>query len=179
MAERDPNKPQLDFPQLVADIITELRLTGQVGLLDFLDKIRPVYIVAARGGALNVVASAPVFTSASRTGGASISPAVNAIIADTGPLPAGDYDIFAMLTVQGVMNVIGSVQLQHRNAADAATIGTLMNIGMTVTHQANTIALPLIGYTLGLNERLRVQVALGTVTGQVGTTIGFRLRPTP
>ena len=179
MSQRDPDKPQLDFPQLTADIISELRLTGQVGLLDFLDEVRPVYIVSARGGSLPVRTTVAAFTSASITGSSPINPAANTIISDTGPLPAGDYDMYCNLTVQGTMNVSGRIEFQHRDAANTATLGILLTLGMTTTHQANSVQLPLIGYTLGLNERLRIIVGGGGVTGIVTLAFGFQLRPTP
>lgn len=179
MAGRDPNIPQLDFPQLVADLIADLRLTGQVGLLDFSDLVRPVFIIGSRGGSLQVTAAPPVFSSASVAGATQINPVANTLIAGTGPLPAGDYDVFCSISFNGVMNVTGAVVLQHRDAADAATLEQLLQLGMTTTQHAQTILLPTIGYTLALNESLRVIVILGNVTGTVSSAIGSLLRPTP
>lgn len=182
MPPRNPDVVQLDFPQLTADLIAELRLQGTLGLLDFLTAVRPVYIVASRAGALAVSAVLPAFGSAEITNGDANNPAANTIIGDTGALPAGDYDIFASISVASVVGAPAStaVFLQHRNAANTVTLATLLhgtsigavNIGMFAQ-------LPLTGYTIGLNERLRWILLVSNIIGHVGTVIGARLRPTP
>jgi len=182
MAPRDPNKPQLDFPQLTADIISQLRLTGQVGLIDFMDAIRPVYIVAARQGALSVSVDLPAFESGEVSSGSAFDPAANTIIGDTGPLPSGIYDIWGGISIAGATGVgaAAAVVLQHRDAANAATLATLLqasHTGLAVTSMQ--AQLPLIGYTLGVNERLRYINLTSSIAGHVGTTIVARLRPTP
>lgn len=179
MAPRDPTKPQLDFPALVADLIEELRLTGQVGLLDFLDAVRPVYIVAAREGALAFSATGPTFTSAGITGTSADNPALNVIVGDTGPLAAGDYDIWANMSMAIATTGIGPIELQHRNAANTATLAVLLHLHGRAGDKTLSNQLPLIGYTVGLNERFRFQVLVAGIAGSVGTVIGLQIRPTP
>ena len=178
MAKRDPNRPQLDFPDLVAELITQLRLTGQIGLLDFSDQVSPVYIVAAREGALAFTASAPVFTSAGVVGTTLDNPAANAIIGDTGALAAGTYDIFASMSHTNAGG-LGEVSLQHRNAANNATLANLLWLNSRAVDHQGTNALPLMGYTIGLNERFRFQNTGPAYAGVLGTVIGVQIRPTP
>ena len=179
MAPRDPTLPQLDFPQLTADIIRQLRLTGQVGLLNFLDSIRPVYIVAQREGALSITVTPPIFTSADITDATANNPAVNAITGDTGPLPAGNYDVFASITQSGTLILNGTVQLQHRDAANAVTLAVLINIAIDGAGFGHQDDLAPIVYTLALNERLRVQNLGGAIVGVISTVIAAKIRPTP
>lgn len=180
MAPRDPSTPQLDFPQLVADIIRQLNLTGQVGLLDFLDAVRPVYIVASREGALDFTTALPVFGSAETFFGASINSPASTVVADTGPLPAGDYDVMANLQFNGTLAAAGqTVVLEHRDAANAATLATLISLPITGTALNMTRDLPLTGYEIGLNERLRALSPPSAFVGGISSTIFARRRPTP
>jgi len=181
MPERDARLVQLDFPQLTADMIRELRLTGTLGVFNLLGEVRPVYIVASRGGALDVRSSPPVFTSASIFNGFADVPAANAIIADTGALPAGNYDMFASISYEGSLpGVRGEIQLQHRNAANAATLAVPLDLVLSGNVSRSNLVLPLVGYTLGLNERFRVQLLGGNiVSGGMTASIGILIRPTP
>lgn len=179
MAGRDASRVQLDFPELVAELISQLRLTGTVGLLELSDQVTPVYIVAQRAGALSFSADLPLFTSAGITSGSLSNAAANAIVADTGQLPAGNYDIFANMALVGNAASAGPIALQHRNAANAVTLATLLQLNVRTTQFGDTIILPLTGYTLALNERLRVINLAGTMGGEVAATIGIRIRPTP
>jgi len=179
MAPRNPAKVQLDFPQLTADLISQLRLTGTVGLIDFLDAVRPVYIVASREGALAFTASQPLFTSAGVSSGFAVNPLANAVIADSGPLPAGDYDIFASMSMNGNLTATGHIELQHRNAANAATLAVLLDMSGGGVPNDIHADIPALGYTLALNERLRFQLLLGNMTGGVSANVGVQIRPTP
>lgn len=179
MAERDPNRVQLDFPQLVADLIRQLRLTGTVGLLELTDQVTPVYIVAQRAGALSITTSPPIFSSASLFAAQSNNPGINTIVLDTGPLPAGDYDVYAHISASGRATTIGSaVVIEHRDAANAVNLAILLNApwGLVEAYSHSTLA-P-IRYTLALNERLRV-VAQQAFTGQVAGSLGIVIVPTP
>ena len=178
MAPRDPARVQLDFPQLTADIIRQLNLTGVVGLLEFLDAVRPVYIVASREGALAFTASAPLFTSAGITGTTADNPPANAIVGDTGALPAGDYDIFGSMASVNAAG-LGEVSLQHRNAGNTATLANLLWLNSRATNNSQTLALPLLGYTLAINERFRFQNTGNNFAGTLSTVIGVQIRPSP
>lgn len=182
MAVRDASRVQLDFPQLTADLIAQLRLTGVVGLLELLTEVRPVYIVASRAGALNVSTNLPLFQASEIIGSGAANAAANAIIGDTGPLAAGDYDIFASIDVVAKTNVGANtaVILQHRDAANAVTIASLLFAGhLGAADLASHAQLPLTGYQIALNERLRFINSVSSMIGHIGTVIGVRLRPTP
>jgi len=180
MAERDASKVQLDFPQLTADIIRQLNLTGTLGLLDLNTEVRPVYIVASRAGALTVESTGVVFSSAEVTFGEAVNPGINAVIADTGALPAGTYDIQAQISLNGNnLAATGPARLEHRNAANAATLATLMSVGLAAVLNLDSPWLPLMGYTLALNERLRILSPSVAMVGSMSGTIFARLRPTP
>lgn len=181
MSPRDPERVQLDFPQLTADLIRQLNLTGTLGLLDFLTEVRPVYIVAQRAGALEVTTTPITFTSASIFDGDVALPAANTVIADTGALPSGIYDLLVQMEFQGRVNLNeGFVRLQHRNAANAATLATLARLTVTASVLMQSVVLPLIGYEIATNERVRVlSPNLALTQGGVTGTIFMQIRPTP
>lgn len=179
MAQRDASRIQLDFPKLTADIIAQLRLTGVVGLLEFLDEIRPVYIVASRLGALDVTTISTPFTSASIFDGTVLNAAAGAVILDTGPLPRGDYDIWANMNLVGADPSEGPLALEHRDAANAVTLATLLQGSVSINVSAPTPTLPVIGYTIGLNERLRMINNGGLINGRIQGTLAALIRPTP
>jgi len=182
MAQRDADAVQLDFPQLTADLIRELRLTGTLGLLGFSDQVAPVYIVASREGALTVRVDAPVFESGEVFDGGLTNAPANTVFSDTGQLPAGNYDIWGQISAAGQAGVgpHTSIELQHRNAANNATLAILLQCSVKiVVDMFSSAALPHMGYQLGLNERLRCIIVGSTYVGFIATTIAARLRPTP
>jgi len=179
MAPRDPTRPQLDFPDLTAELITALRLTGQVGLLDFLDGVRPTFLIGIREG-VGLTLTTPAFASAGVASDFTQAPAVNAILADTGPLPAGTYDIQVGCSVTNSAGAT-ELQFQHRDAANAANLATWHLIGRT---DVNPLAQSMpfnFGYVIGANERLRFQtlVTVGSVQSRFHTYVMTQIRPTP
>jgi len=178
MAGRDPTRPQLEFPELVAELITLLRLTGQVGRLNFSDEVIPAFLIGSRG--INFGGDLPAFTSAAVFDGSFGDPAANTVIADTGPLPAGTYDVQASLFGTGTVPTTPQVfDLQHRDAANLANLATLMFTVITATEHTFAAVLPLTGYVLGLNERIRAFSPGQIVTGALAATIFAQIRPTP
>lgn len=179
MAGRDPTRPQLEFPELVAELITQLRLSGQVGRLNFSDEVIPAFLIGSRG--INFGGDLPVFNSAAVFQGDAILPGANFILVDTGPLPAGDYDMMLTMSLFGnTAGGTGTMQLQHRNAANAATLANMMAIPVSGTFREMDTTLPLMAYTLGLNERLRVASAgVAMTVGSLSATLFVRIRPTP
>ncbi len=180
MPPRDPTVLQLDFPLLVADLIEQLRLTGTMGLLNFLPEVRPTFIVGSREGALSITERAPVFASAEIFSGFNAAPAVNVVVVDTGALPAGDYDVFAAINFNGPGLGQGHIDLEHRNAANAATLSVPLSISMSgFNNEEANVDLPVIGQRLALNERLRVRLILFGISGSCTAVIGARIRTTP
>ena len=178
MAERDPTKPQLDFPDLVAELITQLRLRGQVGLLDFSDVVIPTFLVGSRG--VNFSGDPSAFSSAGVVTSSAAIPPANFVLIDTGPLPAGTYNVYGHLSLIGTTAAFQVSSLQHRDAANAATLTTLARLPIDATNRIAETVIPLIGYEIGLNERLRVLSPSGVMTaGGIVASIFFQRRVTP
>ena len=103
----------------------------------------------------------------------SAAPAANAVQADTGALAAGDYDFDIQLSVGDTTAAGKGLVIEHRNAANAATLQNLGGCG----DQGCAIQVRLRRYTLAVNERIRV--IAGTAAGAAGSmyisAIGRRL----
>lgn len=178
MPPRNPNKIQLDFPELTADLISQLKLVGTVGLLDFAATVSPVFIIGDRD--LTVKALAPVYQSSEVFHASSANPGVNGILADTGQLAAGSYDIFAEIAWVGSTTVkTAGFRLQHRNASDNGTLATLSESLPPTADAHGQLVFPATGYKIGLNERLRYIAPFSEFIGQVASTIAAAVRVIP
>ena len=179
MAERNADKVQLDFPELTSDIIAAVRLTGTLGLFDMSDVVIPTISVGNIRPTITTLIP-PTFTSAGVFSNQSTAPALNAILADSGPLPAGDYDVIVGWSQSRNTNP-SNVELQHRNAANAANLAEWPNV-LEGTNNPLANFMPInFGYTLSLNERLRFQVLTTafSAASTVGTYIMMNRRLTP
>lgn len=98
--------------------------------------------------------------------GASVTaPAAAAVIADTGAMPAGDYTIDLELDASAVLAAGKGLIVEHRNAANAAT---LKQLGGCSAGQSRTVTIRRL--TLAANERVRVIVgAVAFAAGEVAT----------
>ena len=179
MAQRDASKVQLDFPQLTADIIAALQLTGTLGLFNMSDVVIPTISVGnVRPQTFEL--SPIVFTSSQIVHGSQFSPAANTVIADTGPLAAGTYDIKASMSLNATISLTStSYNLQHRNAANAATLATLLSIAPSAGRDEGQAILPIMGYVIALNERLRLITGTAGLVNVVSGEIFAAIRPTP
>ena len=179
MAGRDPTRPQLEFPELVSELISQLRLTGQVGRLNFRDEVIPAFLIGSRG--INFGGDLPAFTSSAVFASLAALPAANTVVADTGPLPAGDYDMMLHMTVHGnttTANTIASIE--HRNAGNTASLAGILFILVTPTFQDTAVTFPLMGYTIGLNERIRcISPNAAMTAGGISCNMLIQIRPTP
>jgi hypothetical protein len=79
-----------------------------------------------------------------------IAPAANAVIADTGPLPAGKYRVTVHFGSTGVAAVGKGMSYEHRNAANTANVRTFT----WPTPMFGRVELYYVG--VALNERVRV-----------------------
>ena len=86
------------------------------------------------------------------------APGIGAVQADTGALAAGTYDFDVYLAISDTVAVGKGLVVEHRNAANAAT---LFNIGGAAP--SGQIQIQIRSYPLLLNERVRV--IAGTVAG--------------
>ena len=180
MAQRDASLPQLDFPELVADIISNLRLTGQLGLLNYSDTVIPVDLVStSRPFEISVVG--PSFPSAGALSGSNKLPVANTVVLDTGQLPAGTYDICAHIQITGRV-AAGSAfyRLEHRNAANSATLAELITGTISAVDEVVDTTLPIMGCDIAANERLRVLSPDNVMgVGAISANLFFQKRPTP
>lgn len=166
MAEPDPNTPQVVDPERVVDLTRLLQIRGPLGVLNVLDTIVPVVNmgdVVAR----TVTVRQPAFRSTDIfSNGWQASQLAGTILADTGPLAEGIYDVIFSSTAH--TNVIEQrVETQLRNAANSANlaswdhaIGVIVDGGKTPVHYA-------IALDLGDNERLRI-IQILTVGANAG-----------
>lgn len=179
MAQRDASAVQLDFPELTADIIAALRLTGTLGLFNMSDTVIPV--ISVGNVRPQTFSFTPViFESSEVVFGQAIDPLANVVLADTGSLAAGTYDIQGSLSYHGNSTAVGTAMvIEHRDAANAVTLATLLSLSSTTIKLAQSIVLPLMGYVIGLNERLRVKSPGDITTGGFSGVIFRSLRPTP
>lgn len=195
MADRVPGAPQVDDPTVVADFIRSLGIRGRLGELSVSDIVVPVFnigqaptitvsdpipIIGVAGGVAVPVTgdfagvtwrSGDIFTN-----GVVVAPAANAIMADTGQLPAGDYDIGLMGVGKSDGTASLNLQVQHRNAANNADQVTWDHLYSSTNN--GTVNFPYYSfvYTLALNERIRVLNIV--INGQQAAfTIFARIRP--
>lgn len=182
MPPRDPSKVQLDFPDLVADLISDLNLRGTVGLMDFVDSMQPVYVAGSREGALSLANLQPTFTTAEIFADQTGSPAANAVLADTGALVAGTYDVYAMAS-WGYSPAVSAgpiFDFQHRNAADAVTLARVPYASLVAVADGQHDNLSFTYATVvAENERLRWQLLLGAAVGPTSTVIMASRRTAP
>lgn len=177
MAERDASKVQLDFPQLTADLIAALNLTGTLGLLGLSDIVVPVVNVAnIRPTAVTI---APVdYDSAEIFDGVLVGGGANALVLDSGARAAGIYDIFFGCSAISAA-VTSSMQFEWRNAANNGNLARWPTIFSAAGNgMANSLPIGPFAINLGLNERIRL-VRLAADASTVGGWLMMALRPTP
>ena len=102
----------------------------------------------------------------------SAAPAIGAVQADTGALAAGDYDFDIFLTCSDTVAVGKGLVVEHRNAANGAT---LFNLGGSAP--SGSQAIQIRRYTMALNERIRViaGTAAGAANSMYISAIGRRV----
>jgi hypothetical protein len=104
--------------------------------------------------------------------GKSAAPAIGAVQADTGALAAGDYDFDVYLVVSDTVAVGKGLVIEHRNAANGATLQTLGGVSTQ-----GELALRFRRYTMATNERLRIiaGTAAGAASSMYVSAIGRRV----
>lgn len=177
MAERDPAKVQLDFPELTADLIRELRLTGVLGLLNLSDTVVPIISVGnVRPQVIRTdVAS---FDSAEVFSGSASVPAANAVVVDTGALPAGTYDVMFGGSSQAAQTSDSNFELQWRDAGNVANLATWPHAVQQGPNLSTQFSFGPTALNIGLNERLRWTMIIASA-GFVAGWIMAAIRPTP
>jgi len=173
MPPRDASKVQLDFPVLTADLIDQLRLTGVIGVMDFLPEVRPTFIIGARG--LTATVNPPTFLQSEIFSVEATNPAANSVVVDTGQLAAGDYDVVLAWGQTQTTVQVTSPQMQLRDAADAVTLlqwflpsNIIANVNTNITFAINIL----------LNQRIRLFTGAALI-GNIGGTIMAKRRVVP
>lgn len=85
-----------------------------------------------------------------------VAPAANAVLADSGQLAAGLYDIDMFAAVADTLAVGKGIVIEHRNAANGATLQSYMGCPA-----GNGAQLNLRGVVVQTNERIRAIVMAG------------------
>ena len=100
------------------------------------------------------------------------APAASAVQADTGQLAAGDYDFDIQLLASDTTAVGKGLVVEHRNAANNATLQTLGGCAAP-----DSIEIHLRRYTMATNERIRViaGTAAGATSSMYVSAIGSRV----
>jgi len=179
MPPRDPSRIQLDFPQLTADLIDQLKLLGTVGLLDFSPQVIPTFLIGSREGALTVTNEPVAFQSGEIFEDTTTSPGAGAVFADTGALPAGTYDVICGVSYAAHPGGADFITFEHRNAANAATLAAWPLARGSADTQSQAFPLSM-AYSLALNERLRFLNGTAVAGGATfATYIMARRRPAP
>lgn len=103
--------------------------------------------------------------------GSSAAPAGSAVVADSGALAAGTYDVWVELAVEDTNAVGKGMIVEHRNAANGAT---LKQLGACAAPDSHSVYIPRV--VVALNERIRVIVgpAASAASSQYIATVAVR-----
>ena len=150
MSLPSPVWPQLDDAMVQFGLATELPVRGVVGEINCSDWLSlQVLVKSLRAERYKWLA--PLVTIASN--GFLAAPVSGSVLADTGPLEAGEYDIELLLVSEdnNALNVNGA----HRNSTNSANVGTpipLMIAGDTGSPSRVSFA-----QAFAADERFRIQ----------------------
>ena len=176
MAEVNPTVPQAVDPEVAVSLTRLLQIRGPLGVLNVLDTIVPV---VSLGDVVErtVTVLQPSFRSTDVfSNGIQINQVAGTVLADTGQLPAGVYDV--MLQMAGDNNEANQrVAFEHRNAANSTNLATwdyLLHMNVDDTKSWGPFHL---AYELAVNERIRlVQVEAGQISRSTDGVIFARIR---
>jgi len=180
MADFDANLPQVNDPAVETDLIRLLQITGPLGRLNVLDTVVPVVFMG------NVVPQTitvlqPAFRATDVfSNGIQTAAAINTIHADTGALAAGTYDCKIKCMGMDAAARNNSLQLQHRDAANAANLAVWDHM---ITSNTNREVWSRAGfydfaYEIALNERLRILNTIAVPASQTSYALLFARRRT-
>lgn len=176
MAERDPNLPQSADPELQADLVRLLQIQGPLGLLNVLDVVIPT-VSMGQVVPLDVEVRTPVFRSTDIfSNGILLAPVANTVLADTGALADGNYDVQLAMQSNSALTNDESFRVEHRNAANAANLAVWDYLVLNGASAAYFYAGLTFAYQLASNERLRIINPKATTAGrsQVATIFARR-----
>jgi len=173
MAVKNPNVPQVNDPQLEADLLRVLRIKGPLGVLNVLDAIVPTVLMGTvRPFDFQVLQ--PTFSPGNIFSSQNTNAGVNTVLVDTGALPAGTYDCVFNANVINLGSPAGYLGMQHRNASNAATLSELSAaFGGTNATNFNQV----MSIVVAANERFRwITDTVSAPTGQIASLIAVIIR---
>ncbi len=173
MAEVRADVPQLNDPQLEADLLRVLSIRGPLGKINIVDAILPVVLMGTvRPFDFQVLQ--PSFDVAAVFAGATTNPGISAVIVDTGQLPAGTYDVKINVSYATAGSVLGFLQLQLQRGAIPATVASWnIPVGATETHTFESS----FAFDLFELDAFRVQNITGVaLTGKFEASVMARIR---
>jgi len=163
MGAPNPNVPQVNDPELEAELIRQLSVIGNLGKLRVLDVVLPTISMG------NVITPAidvrqPAFRSTDIfSAGVQVAALQDFTHARTGDLPEGTYDVRIIIWVQD--NVARHFIMSHLNAANTVVAqwfyGFAEARGSAGTYHSE------FGYELALNEELLIQNAEAISAGDL------------
>ena len=160
---------------LKVQMIRELEIVGQVPDLEVIPAILPV-IVMGNVTPQTVTIDQPAYRSTDVfSNGVLIAPAAGDVLADTGQLAVGTYDVQAHIQCTDDVETDQRYSIQHRNAANAANLAvwTVLQRGPQLWNIPNQS----FAYELAANERLRfVTDRAVTAAHRIVATIFARIR---
>lgn len=175
MPDIDPSKPQINDPELEAELIRVLSIVGPMGKLDVIPAVLPTIsmgnivqqTVEVRSPAFRTT---DIFSTGLQTGQAG-----GTLLADTGPLADGIFDVRLASTSQTSIG-LQNHRIEMRNAANTASLAFWTHLMGVFTSGAR----PLFNYTLALefaiNERLRIVQVVTNPAGQAAEATIFARR---
>lgn len=164
MADPAPGDPVVNDPILEADLMRTLQIKGRLGALRVLDMVIPTISLGQVRAVdittlapLDVIAVQPTFRSVDVfSAGVLVDPPAQTLLADTGPLPPGDYNLRLSLSSNSLNDLTNTFEIQHRNAANTANLAVWHILENRGNAPNLTNLIREFGYVFGLNERLRI-----------------------
>lgn len=179
MAELDPNTPQAVDPERVVDLTRLLQIRGPLGVLNVLDTIIPVVNMGDVVPRTTTVLQ-PAFRSTDVfSNGIFVAAAANSVLADTQQLAEGTYDVVVSAENTSSVSQEHSIQVQHRNAANAANLAAWdYIIWRNPTGGLGMLQPFAFAYELAINERIRVVNPIISGAGEAMNVVIFARRRT-
>jgi hypothetical protein len=175
--DQDATVPQVNDAELETGLIRALSVVGQIGKLRVLDIVIPTISL---GDVIQptVEVRSPSFRSTDVfSNGVLVGAAANALLADTGALAEGIYDVqYYLASSNTAANT--EINFEHRNAANTATLAIWSFIFYRQTSYVTIPWVPNpIAYEIASNERIRLvigSVGMAAGTQAVGTIFARR-----
>jgi hypothetical protein len=171
MAEVDPNLPQVVDPERTVELTRLLQVRGPLGVLNVLDTIVPV---VSMGDVVprTITVLPPAFrTTDIFTNQQQIAQPLDTILADTGALAEGTYDLLVQWSHQGDA-VNQNFRFEFRNAANTANLA-LWTLALRMVSSDSIGGNLNFALEFAANERLRIVQAAGNAVNESSAAVIF------